>query len=132
MANCSHLITSWLDTALIDDMGCGGVVGEVVIPSLALAGPVGEPWLFASGGGLAPCRAHLPAKGGLFLKGIFLLWLDLGPSDMHVGSSNLLVSCILSWVGASILISCLCTVWATDPGFVVPIQINHIVINYKM
>ena len=29
-----------------------------------------------------------------------------------------MVSCILASVGASILFPCLCTVWATDPGFV--------------
>ena len=62
----------------------------------------------------------MPDKGGLSLDDILLLWLGLGPSDLLVGPSNLLVSCILSWIGASILIPCMCTVRATEPGFVVP------------
>ena len=74
----------------------------------------------ASGGGLAPCRARLPGKGGPSLANILLLMLNLGPSELHVGSSNLLVLQSLTWVGASILTSWLCKVWATDPGFVAP------------
>ena len=35
---------------------------------------------------------------------------------------NLLVPCTLTWDGASILIPCLCTVSATDPGFVAPTE----------
>ena len=48
-------------------------------------------WLLAFGGGLAPCRARLPGKGGPSLADILLLWLDLGSSELYVGSSNLLV-----------------------------------------
>ena len=76
------------------------------------------PWLSSSRDGLAPCRARLPSKEGLSLDDISLLWLGLGPSDLLVGPSNLLVSCTLSWVGASILSPCLCIVWAADPRFV--------------
>ena len=65
--------------------------GGVVLPPRAPAGSAGESWLLASGGGLAPCRARLPGKGGPSLADILLLWLDLGPSELHVGSSNLLV-----------------------------------------
>ena len=50
----------------------------------------GESCLLASGGGLAPCRAHLPSKGGSSLAYILLLWLDLHLSELHVGSSSLL------------------------------------------
>ena len=57
-------------------------------PGQALPGSLG---CFASGGGLAPCRAHLPDTGGPSLADILLLWLDLGPPELHVGSSNLLV-----------------------------------------
>ena len=110
MANGYHLVTLRLDSALIDDVGRGGMVGEVVLPPWVLSGPAGTPWLSASKCVLAPCRAHLPGKGGLFLDDILLLWLDLGPSDLHVGPSNLLVLCTLTWAGASILFSCLCTV----------------------
>ena len=76
------------------------------------------PWSSSSGGGFIPCRARLPGKGGLSLDDILLLWLGLGPSDLLVGPSDLLVACTLSWVGASILILCMCTVRATDPWFV--------------
>ena len=48
-------------------------------------------WSLASGGGLAPCRARLSGKGGFSLGDVLLLWLDLDPSDLHVGPSNLLV-----------------------------------------
>ena len=65
--------------------------GGVVQPPRAPAGSAGDPWLLASGGGLTPCRARLPGKGGPSLADILLLWLDLGPSELHVGSSNLLV-----------------------------------------
>ena len=47
----------------------------------------------ASGGGLDPCRAHLSGKGGCSLGDILLLWLNLGPFDLHVAPLNLLVSC---------------------------------------
>ena len=40
---------------------------------------------------LAPCRARLPGKGGPSLADMLLLLLDLGPSELYVGSSNLLV-----------------------------------------
>ena len=60
--------------------------------------------------GLASCRARLPGKGSFSLDDILLLWLDLGPSDLHVGPSNLWGSCTLIWAGASILFSCLCIV----------------------
>ena len=66
------------------------MVGGVFMPPRALAGSAGEPWLLASGGGLAPCRALLPGKGGPSLADILLLRLDLGPSSLRVGSSNLL------------------------------------------
>ena len=80
MANGYHLIILWLDTALIDDVGRVRVVGGVVRPPRAPAGSAGESWLLASGGGLAPCQARLPSKGGPSLADILLLWLDLGPS----------------------------------------------------
>ena len=67
------------------------MVGGVVLPSRAPAGSAGEPWLLASGGGLAPCWARLPGKGGPSLADILLLWLNLGPPELHVGSSNRLV-----------------------------------------
>jgi hypothetical protein len=118
--NGCHLVTPRFDTALIDDVGRGGVVGEVVLPPCAPAGPVGTSWTSSSGGGLAPCRARLPGKGGHSPDGALLFWLDLGPSDLHVSLLNFLVSHILTWVGASISSPCLCTVWATDPGFVAP------------
>ena len=98
------------------------MVGGVVLPPRAPTYLDGVPGLPASGGGLAPCRARLPGKGGPSLADILLLRLNLGPSELHVGSSNLLVLQSLTWVGASILILCLCTVWATDPGFVAPTE----------
>ena len=67
------------------------MVGGVVLPPRAPTGSVGEPRLLASGGGLAPCRARLPGKGGPSLADTLLLGLNLGPSELHVGSSNLLV-----------------------------------------
>ena len=90
MVNGCHLITLRLDTALIDDVGRTCVVGGVVQAPQALAGAAGESWLLASGGGLVPCRARLPSKGGPFLADILFLWLDLDLSEMHVGSSSLL------------------------------------------
>ena len=63
----------------------------MVLPPRALAGSVGESRLLASSGGLAPCRARQPGKGGPSLADILLLWLDLGPSEVYVGSSNILV-----------------------------------------
>ena len=67
------------------------MVGGVVQPPRAPADLVGVPWLLASGGGLAPCRARLPGKGGPSLADLLLLRLDLGLSGLYVGSSNLLV-----------------------------------------
>ena len=90
------------------------------LPPQVPAGSTGTPWSSSSGDGLALCWARLPEKGGLCLDDISLLWFGLGPSGLLVGPSNNFVSCTLSWVGASILISCLCTVRATDPGFVQP------------
>ena len=98
------------------------MVGGVVLPPRAPADLAMVPWLLASCGGLAPCHTRLPGKGGPSLADIFLFWLDLGLSGLRVSSSNLLVLQSLTWVGASILISCLCTVWATDPGFVAPTE----------
>ena len=43
MANDYLLGTLRLDTALMDDVGLGGVVGEVILPSQALPGPAGAP-----------------------------------------------------------------------------------------
>ena len=77
------------------------------------------PRLPSSEGGSALAKS-LASKGGFSPGGILLLWLDLGPSDLHVGPSNLLVPCTLTWVGASTSSPCLCTVWATGPGFVAP------------
>ena len=82
MANSCHLVTLRLDTALIDDVGRGGVVGEVVFPPCVPVGPAGTSWMSSYGGGLAPCRARLPDKGGPSLDDILLLRLDLGLSDM--------------------------------------------------
>ena len=73
MANGCHLVTLRLDTALIDDVGHGGVVGEVVCPPCVAAGPAGTSWMSSSGGGLVPCRARLPGKGGHSLDDILLL-----------------------------------------------------------
>ena len=70
-----------------------------------------------------PCRARLPGKGGPSPDGILFLWLAFGPLDLHVDSSELLVSCTLTWVGASILLPCMCIVWAIDPGFVAPTEV---------
>lgn len=58
-----------------------------------------EPWqpllgslgCFASGGGLARCRACLPSKGGPSLVDILLPRPSLGSPELHVGSSILLV-----------------------------------------
>ena len=122
MENGCHLVTLRLDAAPIDDVGRGRMVGEVVLPLRAPAGPAGVLWSSAARGGLAPCRARLPDKGGLFLDDILLHWLGLGPSYLHGGPSNLLVSCTLTWAGASILFPCLCTVWATDPVCVAPTE----------
>ena len=55
------------------------------------AGSAGEPWLLASGGGLAPFRARLPGEGGPSLADILFLWVDLDLSELHVDSSSLLV-----------------------------------------
>ena len=66
------------------------MVGGVVLPPRALASSTGEPRLLTSGGGIALCRARLPGKGGPSLADILLLRLDFGPSELHVGSSNLL------------------------------------------
>ena len=60
------------------------MVGGAVLSPRASAGSAGEPRLLASGGGLAPCQACLPGKGGPSLADILLLWLDLGPSELHV------------------------------------------------
>ena len=79
-----------LDTTLIDDVGHTCAVGGVVQAPQAPAGAAGESWLLASGGGLAPCWARVPGKGGPSLADILLLWFDLGLSELHVGSSNLL------------------------------------------
>ena len=76
-----------------------------------------------------PCRARLPGKGGFFPGGILFFWLDLGLLDLHVGPSKLLISCTLTWVGASILLPCLCTVWATDPRFVASTMCGVIVVD---
>ena len=67
------------------------MVGGVVQSPRAPADLAGLLWLPASRGGLAPCRARLPGKGGPSLADILLFWLDLGPRELHVGSSNLLV-----------------------------------------
>ena len=50
MANGCHLVTLRLDTALIDDVGCGGAVDEVVLPPRVPANPVGTSWMFSFGG----------------------------------------------------------------------------------
>ena len=88
---CFHLITLWLYTALIDDVGRSCVVGGVVQAPQAPAGAAGESWLLAYAGGLAPCRARLPGEGGPSLADILSLWLDLDLSELHVGSPSLLV-----------------------------------------
>ena len=92
----------------------------MVLPPRAPTYLDGVPGLPASGGGLTPCRARLPGKGGPSLADILLLWLDLVPSELHVGSSNLLVLQILTCASASISSLCMCIVWAMDPGFVAP------------
>ena len=75
----------------MDDVGHTCAVGGVAQAPQAPAGAAGESWLLASGGGLAPCQAHLPSKEGPSLVDILLLRLNLGPSELHVGSLNLLV-----------------------------------------
>ena len=72
-------------------VGRSCVVGGVVQAPQSPEGAVGESWLLASGGSLSPCRARLPSKGGPFFADILLLWLGLGLSEVHVGSSSLLV-----------------------------------------
>ena len=67
------------------------MVGGVVLPREPRQALPGSPRLLASGGGLAPCQARLPGKGGPSLADILLLMFDFGPSELHVGSSNLLV-----------------------------------------
>ena len=67
------------------------MVSGVVLPPRAPADLAGVLWSPAYGGGLAHCRARLPGKGGPSLANILLLWLDLDPSELHVGSSSLLV-----------------------------------------
>ena len=122
MANGCHLITLRLDTALIDGVSRGGVVKEVIWPPQVPAGPAGTPLSSYLGGGLAPCQARLPGKGGLFLDDILFFWLGLGAPGLLVISSSLLVSCTSSWTGASILILCLCTIRETEPGVVAPTE----------
>ena len=57
MANGSHLVTLRLDTALIDDVGHAGVVGEVVLRLRAPPGPCrGVSIVFFSGW---PCPLSL-------------------------------------------------------------------------
>ena len=97
VANGCHLITLRLDTALIDGVSRGGVGGEVFYPPQVPAGPAETPWLSSSGGGLTPCRARLPGKGGFSIDNVLLLWHGLGLSDLLVGPLNLLVSCTLAW-----------------------------------
>ena len=77
VANGCHLTTLRLDTALIDDVGHAGVVGEVVLPPRAPAGPAGVSWSSTSRGGLVPCRARLSGKGGPSLGDILILWLGV-------------------------------------------------------
>lgn len=74
VANGCHLITVRLDTALIDDVSHGRVVGEAVHPPQVPAGPAVMLQSSSSRGGLAPCRARLPGKGGLSLS---LSWCHL-------------------------------------------------------
>ena len=91
VANGCHLVNLRLDTALIDNAGRGGVVREVVCLReswQALPGRFGCLLL-----GMASPLAGLacPAREALSLADILLLWLDLDLSELHVGSSSLLV-----------------------------------------
>ena len=81
---CFHLITLRLGTALIDDVGRTCMVAGVIQALRAPAGAAGESWLLASGGGLAPCRAHLPGEGGPAL-----------PISCSFGSILISLSCML-------------------------------------
>ena len=40
-----------------------------------------------------PCQARMPGKGGSSPGGFLLLWLGLGPLDLHVGLMKILISC---------------------------------------
>ena len=67
MTNGCHLVTLQLDTALIDDVGRGGVVGEVVLPSQVRAGPAGMPWMSSSGGGPVLVELACPTREAFLL-----------------------------------------------------------------
>ena len=61
MANGCDLVILRLDTALIDDVGLGGVVGEVVLPSRVPAGPAGTSRTSFSGVGPVLAELACPA-----------------------------------------------------------------------
>lgn len=61
-----HLVILRLDTVLIDDVGHGGVVGEVVLLSQVPVGPVGMPWTSSFGGGSVLVELACPAKEAFF------------------------------------------------------------------
>ena len=67
MVNGCHLITLRLDTALIDDVGRGGVVGEVVFASASPGRPCRDVWDVLFRGWIRPRQDRLPGKGVFFL-----------------------------------------------------------------
>ena len=97
MANGCHLITLRLDTALIDDVGRGGVVGEVFLASTSPGRPCRDVLGVLFREWLCPRQARLPSKGGFPPGGILLLSLGLGPLDLPAAPSKVLVS--YTWHG---------------------------------
>lgn len=70
-----------------------------------------------------PCHwARLSGKGGPSLGDSFLLCLGLSLSELHFGALDLLVLALCLGLVLQYLFLCMCTVWATDPGFVAPIE----------
>ena len=67
MANGCHLVTLRFDTALIDDVGHGGVVGEGVLPPRVPVGPAGTSWVFSSGSGSALAKLVCLAREAFLL-----------------------------------------------------------------
>lgn len=69
----------------------------------------------------SPTLPGLPARQGWFFPWHYLASLaHLGLLDMYLGLPKELI--LLSWpdLGVAIFLLSLCTVWATDPGFVAP------------
>ena len=65
MPNGFHLVTLRLDTALIDDVGRGRVVGEVVRPSRVPVDPTETSWTSSFVGDPVLVELACPARGAL-------------------------------------------------------------------